>query len=591
MAMREVSEMIRRRLLPRVAQPGQYIGLETNAHCGDVDAAEVTVVLAYPDAYSVGISHLGGQVLYALANGIHGVACDRTYCPLPDAEAVMRHDRVPLFGWESRRAVSGFDVLGFSLAHEGCLTNVLTMLDLAGVPLRAANRGETDPLVIAGDAGADTPEPMAPFIDLFCVGDGEVALPGVIEVVRQAKRSGARRDETILQAARTVPGAYAPRLYEPRYNGDGRLASLRPVRDDVPARVGRARVQRLSDFPSPARLLVPLVEAVHDRVTIEIMRGCPHGCRFCQAGATRKPVRWRGVEEILDTARRAIAATGYREISLLSLSSSDYPHFGELAERLAAEFTPRNVSLSLPSLRVDSQLAVIPKLTSQVRKTGLTIAAEAGSERLRRAIRKDITEAGMVSGVEAAWRAGWRSVKIYFMAGLPGERDEDVEAIFDLCRRLSDTRKAVDGQRGAINAAVSWLVPRPHTPMQWEPMRDAEYFWSVRRRLRDLSRRSAVQFKFHHIERSGLEGALARGDRRVADAIEDAWRRGARFDAWNEHFSHDAWVAAFEATGIDPAFYAARPRDPEEVLPWDHIESHRGKAHLLAERQRMMDAL
>jgi len=590
MAMRDLSEMIRRRLLARVSQPAQYVGLETNARRGDVDAAEVTVVLAYPDAYSVGISHLGGQVLYALANDIPGVACDRTYCPLPDAEAVMRDEGVPLFAWESRRAVGDFDILGFSLAHEGCLTNALTMLDLAGVALRAADRGDADPLVIAGDAGADAPEPMAPFIDLFCVGDGEVTLPALIEVVRQAKRVGARRDETIGHAARTVPGLYAPRFYEPQYHADGTLASLRPLRDDVPARIGRARVERLSDFPSPPAPLVPLVGAVHDRVTIEIMRGCPHACRFCQAGATRKPVRWRTVDEIIDTARRAVAATGYREISLLSLSSSDYPHFGELTERLAGEFTPRHISLSLPSLRVDSQLAVIPKLASQVRKTGLTIAAEAGTERLRRAIRKDITEDGMLAGVEAAWRAGWRSVKVYFMAGLPGERDEDVDAIVDLCRRLSETRKAVDGRRGAINAAVSWLVPRPHTPMQWEPMRDAEYFWSVRRRLRELSRRSAVQFKFHHVERSGLEGTLARGDRRVADVIEDAWRRGARFDAWNEHFNYGAWVAAFEAAGIDPAFYARRPRDPGEVLPWDHVDAHHGKAHLLAERERMMEA-
>lgn len=585
--MRDLAETIRRRLLPRVARPAQYVGLETNARHKDVDSAEVSVVLAYPDAYSVGISHLGGQVLYALANDIPYAACDRTYCPMPDAEQIMRAEGIPLFGWESRRAVADFDLLGFSLAHEGCATNVLTMLDLAGIPLHAVDRADGHPLVIGGDAGADAPEPMAPFIDLFCVGDGESILTELIELFRQSRRSGAGRDETIGRAARTIPGVYAPRFHEPKYNADGTLATLAPARDDLPRRIARRHVDKLSDSPALTAPLVPLSEAVHDRVTIEIMRGCPHGCRFCQAGGTRKPVRWRRVEDILDIAGKAVAATGYREISLLSLSSSDHPQFNELVDRLNAEFAPRNVSISLPSLRVDSQLALIPKLTSRVRKSGLTIAAEAGSERLRRAIRKDITDLNMLEGVRAAWRAGWRSVKVYFMAGLPGETEQDIEAVFDLCRRLSESRKDVDGKRGAINASVSWLVPRPHTPMQWEAMRDAEYFWSVRRQLQRLSRGSAVQFKFHRIERSILEAVLARGDRRVGAAVEAAWRLGARFDGWNEYFDHEKWTAAFEQTGIDPAFYAHRDRPGGELLCWDHIDSGRSRQALLAERERM----
>lgn len=585
--MRNLGQAVSRQLLPRVRRPSQYLGCETNARRADVEAADVTVVLAYPDAYSVGVSHLGGQVLYALANDLPGVACDRTYCPMPDAEAVMRAEGIPLFGWESRRAVADFDILGFSLAHEGCATNVLTMLDLAGIPVRAAERGDSGPLVIAGDAGADAPEPMAPFIDLFCVGDGEPTLPALIDLVRRAKRRRARREEILLDAARAIPSVYAPQFYRPAYNPDGTLAALAALEDGLPRQIARAHVERLSDSPALSCPLVPLSESVHDRVTIEIMRGCPNGCRFCQAGGTKKPVRWRSVEEVLDTARRAVAATGHREISLLSLSASDYPHFSELVDRLNAEFVPQNISISLPSLRADSQLAAIPKLTSRVRKSGLTIAAEAGSQRLRRAIRKDITDEAMLAGVRAAWEAGWRSVKVYFMAGLPGETEEDIDAIFDLCGRLSDSRKDIDGRRGAISASVSWLVPRPHTPMQWLAMRDAEYFWSVRRRLKRLARGWPVQFKFHRIERSILEAVIARGDRRVGEAIEAAWRNGARFDAWNEHFDHGKWTAAFEQTGLDPAFYAHRERPVGELLPWDHIDSGRSREALEAERERM----
>ena len=589
--MRDLDQLVRRRLLPRVRRPSQYVGAETNARRADVEAAEVTVVLGYPDAYSVGISHLGSQVLYALANDLPGVACDRTYCPMPDAEQICRAEGIPLFGWESRRAVADFDIFGVSLAHEGCATNVLTMLDLAGIGLRAEQRSQDAPLVIAGDSGADAPEPMAPFIDLFCVGDGEQTLPAVIELLRRAKRQRARREEIILEAARTIPAVYAPRFYRPETRADGTLAVLAPDPGDLPRQIARAHIPRLSDSPALTAPLVPLAEAVHDRVTIEIMRGCPNACRFCQAGRTKKPVRWRSVEEILDIARRAVAATGYREISLLSLSTSDYPQFPELIDRLNAEFVPRNVSISLPSLRVDSQLAAIPRLTSKVRKSGLTIAAEAGSSRLRRAIRKDITDESMLAGVAAAYRAGWRSVKVYFLAGLEGETDADVETIFDLCRRLSEARRGVDGQRGAITASISWLVPRPHTPMQWSAMRQAEYFWSVRRRLKALARRTPVQFKFHRIERSILECVIARGDRRVGEAIEAAWRLGARFDAWDEHFDCDKWTVAFEQTGIDPAFYAHRQRPLEELLPWDHIDSGFSRETLQAERARMLAAL
>jgi len=585
--MRDLTERISSRLLPRTRRPSQYAGLEINARCANVEAADVAVALAFPDTYAIGISHLGGQVLYHMLNDIPGVACDRTYCPTPDGEAVMRSEQIPLFGWESRRAIADFDIIGFSLPYELCVTNVLTMLDLAGVALRAEDRGPDEPIIIAGDALADSPEPMADFIDVFLVGDGEAPLQAFVGLVGQMKRCGAAREDIILAAARTVPGAYAPRYYESGRPGDAQAALVRPVRGDVPETIRRACLDDFSSRPPISAPLVPLSEAVHERVVIEIMRGCPNACRFCQAGATRLPVRWRSIDQIVAAAGKALDATGFREISLLSLSTSDYPHLEELIGRLTAEFGSRHVSISLPSLRVDSQLRQLPRLTSTVRKGGLTIAAEAGSERLRRAIRKRISEEDMLAGVRAAYEAGWRRVKVYFMAGLPGETEADIDAIYDLCRRLSETRKAVDGHPGAISASVSWFVPKPHTPMQWCPMRDAEYFFSVRRRLRELSHRSQVNFKFHRIERSGLEGLIARGDRRVGAVIEAAWRAGARMDAWNDHFTYDAWLAAVEATGLDPGEIGQRGLDPAGALPWSHIRCRHSSDHLRAEYRKM----
>ena len=588
--MENVAERISGEVLPRVRRPGQYVGLEINARCEDPRDAEVAVAMAFPDTYGIGLSHLGSQILYHLLNDLPGVACDRAYCPEPDAEQVLRERGVPLFGWESRCALGDFDVLGFSLAYEMGATNVLTMLDLAGIALRSADRRRDAPLVIAGDALADTPEPLADFIDLFLPGDGEVSLPPLIELVRQAKAAGAAREEMILQAARTLPGVYAPAFYRPRYNADNTPAEMEPLRDALPTTIEHAHLKGLSESPAITRPLVPLSEAVHERVVIEIMRGCPNACRFCQAGHTRLPVRSRSVDEIVAAACSAVAATGFDEVALLSLSASDYPHLDELIERLNAELAPQHVSISLPSLRVGSQLRHLPRLTSTVRKGGLTIAAEAASDRLRRAIRKDITDEDMLAGVRAAYEAGWRKVKVYFMAGLPGESHEDIDAIFGLCKRLSDTRKDVDGHPGAISASVSWFVPKPHTPMQWCPMRDAEYFFAVRRRLRERSRRSPVHFKFHRIERSLLEGVICRGDRRLGAVIETAWRSGARLDAWNEHFDYQKWLDAFAACGLDPAFFL-RQIPTAERLPWSHITCPRTERFLLAEYERMRNVL
>lgn len=589
--MRDLGDLIRRELLPFIRRPGQYIDMETNARCGALSAsAQVSVCLAFPDSYAVGMSHLGGQILYQVLNDLPGVACDRTYCPMPDVERRMREASVPLFGWESRLAVADFDLLGVSLSTDLCVTNVLTMLGLAGVPLRAEDRDEQHPIVVGGDAMADAPEPMAEFFDIFLPGDGESTLPELVGLLRRAKRSGSSREQTLVEAARTISSAYVPRFYEPVYE-DGRYAGLRRLRDDVPEHIDRAHLGELSESPDLTAPLVPLSEAVHERVVVEIMRGCPNGCRFCQAGATRLPVRYRPVEEIVSTVREALANTGYREVALLSLSSSDYPHLRELIERLHEEFAEQHVSVSLPSLRVDTQLRLLPSLTSRVRKSGLTIAVEAASQRLRNALRKRISDEDILAGVRAAYESGLKRVKLYFMAGLPGETDADIDAIFHLCRRISQVRKEVDGHPASVDATVSWFVPKPHTPMQWEPMREVDYYFSIRRRLRELSQRTPIKFKFHRIERSVLEGLIGRGGRRMGRVIAAAWESGARMDGWDEHFDYSHWQRAFERTCVDPAAETARGIPLDATLPWSHIRCPRSESFLKRENARLHEML
>jgi radical SAM family uncharacterized protein len=494
----------------------------------------------------------------------------------------MRRQNIPLFTWDTRQPVASADVLGISLQYELAYPGVLNMLDLAGIPLRAAERTDDHPLVLAGGPQADNPEPLAEFLDLVVIGDGEHSLIQILEAVREYKRGGVRRREMIPLLARRFPWLYAPNLYAARYNPDGTLADLQPTIDGLPMPIERCHTPDFEHAPVPLRPLVPWVQPVHDRIAVEIMRGCPNLCRFCHAGYTKRPLRLRSSARIVELAEEAYAATGLDEIGLLSLSTSDYPHLDELARTLTNRFAPRMVNISFPSLRVDRMLRDIPALGRAVRKAGLTIAVEAATDDLRRALRKKVADVDLLDGVRAAFAAGWKHVKLYFMAGFPGERPEDIDGIIDLSQAVSTERRKLNLPPAAVTVSVGWLVPKPFTPLQWAAQPRAAYFDEVRRRLRARlhARPAPVRLTTQSPQRSVLEAVLARGDRRLGPAIYEAWRRGARLDAWTERFRYERWVEAFTATGVNPDFYAHRERALDERLPWDHIGAHLGRDFL-----------
>ena len=561
-------------ILARVQQPGQYVGGEWNAVAKDHDAVDVTVALAFPDTYPIGMSHQGGAILYHVLNERPDVAAERVYMPLPDMQRELRAAGVPLPSLETRTPLRQFDVVGFSLQYEMCYTNVLAMLDLAGIPLRASDRGDDAPLVVAGGPGA-------PFFDLIVPGDGEEAVLTLADAARATR--GMRRPERLEALAQASPHFYVPLLYEERRAPDGRLLGLDPLREGLPRTISRAVVADLDAAAYPTRPIVPFVETVHDRITLEIMRGCTQGCRFCQAGMVRRPVRPRSVERMRDLAWRAYRATGHSEISLASLSSSDYPELVRLIRTLCETFDPLHVNLALSSLRVDDQLGELPALLKRIRKSGLTVAPEAARDELRRRINKNIATDDLLEGARQAYANGWRAIKLYFMIGLPGETDADVDAIVDLAYEVSAQR----GRRGGnVNVAVASFVPKPHTPFQWEPMATPDELRAKQRRILSRCRGRKVRFKFHDVPVSHVEGVLSRGDRRVAQAIERAWRLGAQLDAWDEHFRYGLWRQAFDDTGVAPADYAHRRRGEDEWLPWDHIDAGVTKAFLLNEKHR-----
>jgi len=571
------------RILPSVERPGRYTGGETNSVVKPFDSVGFRLALAFPDVYDIAMSHLGLQILYGLVNARRDALAERVFMPWLDMERAMRDAAVPLFSLESRRPVSEFDCLGFSLQYEMCLPTVLTMLDLARIPRRRKDRRKGRyPLIIAGGPCTFNPEPLADFVDLFFIGDGEDSLPAFIDVYLKTPAGGPAA--IVSAAARTIPGVYAPELYlldGPR---------LVPVDSGVPAVVSPSIVRDLDSAFYPVAPIVPLVEAVHERISLEIMRGCSRGCRFCQAGMTRRPVRLRSVAKLLSLAKAIYRNTGFDEISLLSLATGDYPYLEDLARRLNHHFAPLAVSLSFPSLRADEALANIPGIMAEVRKGAVTVAAEAGSERLRAVINKGITEPGILDGLAGAFEAGWNRVKLYFMVGLPTEDQEDIAAIADLVDKI-----LAIGQRfrraPQVNISVAPFVPKPGTPFQWEPMAPRAYLESARAALFARLRRSSVKLSFHDVNRSIVEGALARGGREIGPALAHAADLGCRLDAWDEAFEFSRWREAFASAGLDIEAYACRRLPHDEHLAWAHISPGVTAAFLRREHDRALDQL
>jgi len=581
-----LKEYVTGRILPRIQTPAQYIGGELNSVRKDHREVKGTVCLAFPDTYSLGMSHHGLQVLYSLMNAREDWACERSFTPLKDFEAALREHEVPLYSLETFTPLNRFDVLGFSLQYEIGYSNVLTMLDLGGLPLKAEDRGAEETLVIAGGPGAQNPELLAPYIDLFVIGDGEPSLPVVCDMWAEMKGSGLTRDDKLARIAGAVDWAYVPRFYEMIHAEDGTIAEIRRTRDDVPAAIKPCVIQGLDDIPLPTAPIVPFVETAHDRIAIEIMRGCPWQCRFCQSTVIKRPLRFRTVETIVNAALESYRNTGHDEISLLSLSTSDYPKFEELVTRMSEVFTPLGVKISLPSLRITETLKKIPALLQEGRRGGLTLAPEVARDDMREQIRKPIDNRDLYEGAAEAFRRGWRKVKLYFLCGLPGERPADLDGIVEMAETIARIGKDVTGRFADVTASVSNFVPKPHTPYQWNGMQTRDYFHWAHRYLRQQVKLRSVKIKCHDIETSLLEGILTRGDRRVAAALEEAWRRGARLDAWTEHFDAKLWWQTFEDLGIDVPFYSQRARPLEEVLPWDHIHVKKGREYLAKEQNR-----
>jgi len=559
--------------LPFVRRPSRYIGGEINQARKDLARCELTVALCFPDVYEVGMSHTGLAIIYDCLNKLTNVAAERVFAPWTDAERIMREKHIPLFSLESKAAPADFDIIGFSLTSELCYTNVLNMLDLARLQVRSDRRCESDPIIIAGGPMANCCEPLAEFVDLFLLGEGEQAAGDLIEMVRRKKNDGATKEQILLDAAKTFDCVYVPRFYAFDYD-NAAVKSFKPRLPGLRTELVNAVVDDFDGASVPLRPIVPFTQAVHERVSIEIMRGCPGRCRFCQASFCRRPVRYRSPDRIVETAKAAYRATGFDTVSLLSLSSADYPHLEELTSKLNDYFRDKHVGLSLPSLRVDKHLKLLPLLVTSVRKSGLTIAVEAADERLRQVINKPLKHEDLFAAVLAAYHAGWKQLKLYFMVGLPGETQQDITKIVHLSIDLARLRRKIDGKTGQLNVTVSWMVPKPHTPFAWLEQKPKSYFETAKRLI--LSEKMKLgarflQFKFHNIERSILECALARGDRRMGRVIETAWRGGARFDLWDECFDHRIWRSAFETCDMSLDSIAQKRFGLDEILPWEHL--------------------
>mgnify|MGYP002585938395 CR=1 FL=1 len=581
-------------LLARVEKPARYTGSEMNAEIKPFDSAEITFAFCFPDTYEVAMSHLGMKILYGILNDLPYAVCERVCMPWVDMLDEMKKSGVPLLSLESRTPLSRFDIVGFTLQYEMSYTNILEMLSLGGVPVKSAQRGETDPIVVAGGPCAFNPEPLHLFIDAFMLGDGEEVIIQLTDVLNDCKKNGVPRRERLRRLA-AIEGVYVPSLYRDEYNLDGTLKSLTPIDSCAPSRVRKRIVRDLDAAYAPVHPPVPYVQVVFDRIMLEIMRGCTRGCRFCQAGMLYRPVRERSVEKLVEMAKESVKNTGYEEISLSSLSSSDYSCISELAARLTEELKEQRVSLSLPSLRVDKFIQDTLSHTQQVKKSSLTFAPEAGTQRLRDVINKNVTEADLVKTLTNAFSNGWNAVKLYFMTGLPTETDEDLKGIAELAKTAAGAyysvprEKRVKGLR--ITCSASVFVPKPFTPFQWCAQDEPETVKRKQRLVRELFfPLKTARFNYHDSAVSQMEACFAVGDRRLADVLYRAWELGCLLDGWTEHFHYDLWQRAFRDCGLDAAFYAHRARTKDETLPWDHIDAGVSKAFLWREYEKAVRA-
>ena len=595
----QLKDYVCRFILPRVIQPAQYVGGELNMIRKDHRTVRGKLCMAFPDLYTIGMSHHGLQVLYTLMNNRDDWVCERTFTPALDMEAQLRQHGKPLYSLDTFTPLSQFDVLGFTLQYEICTSNLLTMLDLSSIPLHSTERTLEHPLVIAGGPCAQNPEPLAPFIDVFVTGDGEPSLPLLcdewLRLKNEARSAGGelsaeeslrQREQLVAQLAAKFPFAYVPRFYEPEYFADGRIAAINRTRSDVPETIEPSVISDLDATPLPTTPILPYVECVHDRIAIEIMRGCPWQCRFCQSTVIKRPLRIREVETIVQAALESHRRTGHNEISLLSLSTSDYPYFEPLVRRMKDVFAPLGVSIAFPSLRVNEALKVVASLIGTERHSGMTLAPEVARDDMREQIRKKISNQDLYDGCRDAFKNGIDKVKLYFMCGLPGEREVDLNGIVDMAETIAEIGREVRGKYAKVTASVSNFVPKPHTPYQWNGMQQREYFHWAHQYLKRRVKIRAVQVKCHHVETSLLEGLLSRGDRRVAQVVELAWRRGARLDSWSENLKPDLWWQCVKDCGLDFDQIVHRPAEIGDRLPWDHINVKKGRTYLEKEHDR-----